>query len=183
MEQWFKTHEITKRNWGGGQFHFADARGDAFILSVGEDGNFAFTNKSDEKFLLSTNYNVANVENGDYPCDRYERTTEMLEKINDEIELTVAACRDILDTVHFERRGICETVYSNIFDLVTKEVHVYTSHKYDNVVSFNLLKELSNPKIDAPQIQNKIWDQDFYAYSGFKGIQIYSIPDLFARSK
>jgi hypothetical protein len=179
VKQWFQTHEISERNWGGGQFHFADENGDAFVLSVGEDGNFAFTDKGDNKFLISTNFNVANKENGEYPCKRYEKAEKLLDRINDESDLSVAACRDVLDAVHFEKRGICETVYGNIFNLVTKDVHVYTSHKYDSVVSFNLLEELSYPKITVQQITNKLWSQDYYGYSGFRGIRVYSIPDLF----
>jgi hypothetical protein len=181
VKQWFQTHEITQRNWGGGQFHFADASGDAFIMSVGKDGNFVFTNKDSQKFLVSTNFNVAYQENGEYPCTRYIRAEEMLEQINKEDDLSFETCRDILDAVHFYKEGIGETVYTNIFDLHTKDVHVYSAHKYDNVVSFNLLEELSLPKITSHQISNKLWSENYYGYSRFEGIRVYSIPDLFVK--
>ncbi|OLS26457.1 MAG: hypothetical protein HeimC3_10070 [Candidatus Heimdallarchaeota archaeon LC_3] len=179
IEKWFQIREIPAMSWNGGQFHFADSNGNAIIIGVGGDGNLAFTKKKSNNFLVSTNNNIANVENGYYPCTRYDKTVTMLEKIINERNLTVSACRDILDAVHFEKRGVCETVYGNIFDLISKDIYVYSSHDFDRVVKFSLTEELRNPTLKAKQIKMKILDENAYGYPGFEGIKIYPIPDLF----
>ena len=52
------------------QMHFADATGDAVVISAGPDGKVAFTRKPPgDSFLVSTNFNLANPANGfSYPC-------------------------------------------------------------------------------------------------------------------
>jgi hypothetical protein len=64
------------------QMHFADATGDAVIISAGADGEIVFTRKPPgDSFLVSTNFNVANPRNGSYPCQRYETATVQLEQL------------------------------------------------------------------------------------------------------
>lgn len=48
-----------------GQYHIADANGDAVVLSAGPDGKVAFTRKEPgDSYLLSTNFNLAQPEKG-----------------------------------------------------------------------------------------------------------------------
>ena len=48
-----------------GQYHIADANGDAVVISAGPDGKVAFTRKDPgEGYLLSTNFNLAQPEKG-----------------------------------------------------------------------------------------------------------------------
>ena len=76
-------------DWGGtlpqglaGQFHFADATGDAVIISGGTDGEITFTRKEPgDGYLVSTNFNRAHPENGIYPCWRYDTAVAMLERM------------------------------------------------------------------------------------------------------
>jgi len=100
------------------QLNFADAKGDAVVISVDENGELAFTGKKDgEDYLISTNFNKANPENAlEYPCRRYDKAKAMLDEIDNEDDLSVDLFRSILDAVHEE--GIFNTtLYSNIFDL------------------------------------------------------------------
>jgi hypothetical protein len=63
-----------------GQTHYTDATGDAMVLSIGADGEFAFTRiKKGNGYLVSTNFNLAYPSNNlAYPCWRYNTATEML---------------------------------------------------------------------------------------------------------
>ena len=137
---WYQTHYLG--NVWSCQIHYADASGDAVVVSVGLDGEFAFTRKNSSHYLVSTNFNLANYDNGYYPCSRYSTATSMLASITDEADLTVGACRDILDAVHAE--GEYATKYSNIFDLVNLEFHLFYNHNFDKSVSLDLIYELGN---------------------------------------
>ena len=135
---WYLIHNLGTV-WSS-QMHYADASGDAVVISVGTDGEFNFTRKLKSHYLVSTNFNLANHNNGYYPCDRYITATTMLENISAEVDLTVDACRDVLDAVHQE--GFYATKYSNIFDPINLEIHLYQNHNFDKKVSLDLVEEL-----------------------------------------
>jgi len=86
--EWYKTYK-----WDttiGGQLHYADASGDAVVISVNPSTNkWAFTRKTGN-FIVSTNFNLNDTSNAyDYPCPRYNTATRMLSKIESEENLTV----------------------------------------------------------------------------------------------
>lgn len=115
-----------KHNWGTSlrwQVLLADATGDAVVISAGPDGELAFTRKPEgDGYLASTNFNRANPKNtykGSYPCWRYNKAVEMLEKIEDEKDLTVDYFRSILAAAHVEG-AVGNTLYSNVFDLMKR---------------------------------------------------------------
>ena len=137
---WFQTHNLgTVWNY---QLHYADASGDAVVVSVGLDGEFAFTRKNSSHYLVSTNFNLANYANGYYPCSRYTTATSMLASITEEVNLTVDACRDILDAVHQE--GQYATKYSYIFDPINLKIHLFYNHNFNKILSLDLIEELGN---------------------------------------
>lgn len=135
---WFQTHNCGTV-WAC-QLHFADATGDAVVVSV-YDGEFNFTRINGAHFLVSTNFNLANHSNGGYPCPRYNTATSMLSAITSEEDLTVEACRDVLDAVHSE--GTYGTKYSNIFDPVNRQVYLYQNHNFEELVIIGLDSELA----------------------------------------
>jgi hypothetical protein len=136
--EWFESHNMGSQ-WSC-QIHFADASGDAMVASV-LDGEFTYTRKGSANFLVSTNFNLANTSNAfAYPCWRHDTATSMLEEITSEGELTVEAVRNVLDAVHEE--GEFGTKYSNIFDLVNRDVYLYHDHNFEKVVRFDLNEEL-----------------------------------------
>jgi penicillin V acylase-like amidase (Ntn superfamily) len=132
-------------NWGSSmayQVHFADANGDAVVISPGSDGELNFTRKivGDGSFV-STNFNVGYPTNGWTPCWRYPIATSMLDEIDSENNLTVNSIRDILNETHQE--GTYATRYSNIFDLKSRDIYIYQNYLFDEVVRLNLDEELA----------------------------------------
>lgn len=137
---WFNTHNFGTT--AQGQYHFMDASGEAVIISADEDGEWAFTRRTTEKYLISSNFNVANLDNGWYPCWRYNTTEEMLSEITTENELSVGSMREILEATAQE--GSYPTRYSNIFDPTTLEIYIYHNHDFSTVVKYNLTEEIKN---------------------------------------
>ncbi len=132
------------------QLNFADAKGDAVVMSVDENGELAFTRKNKgENYLISTNYNKANPENAlEYPCRRYNKAEEMLEGINSENDLSVDYFKSILNSVH-EEGIVSKTLYSNIFDLKNGIIYLYHWHQFDEVVVLKVEEELAKGKINV----------------------------------
>ena len=133
---WFESHYVGTSL--PGQFHFADASGDAVVVSAGSDGELAYTRIGNATRLVSTNFNLANPSNGDYPCNRYLSACSLLDEIGSEAGLTIETCRDILAAVHQD--GV--TAYSNIFNPVTGDIYIYQNHDFSTVVELNLDEEL-----------------------------------------
>jgi hypothetical protein len=88
------------------QLHFADAIGDAVIISAGKDGEVVFTRKpSGDGYLVSTNFNVANPDNGfGYPCWRFDKAQELLgHLISKDEKLSAIDITGVLEAVHVEK--------------------------------------------------------------------------------
>lgn len=143
-------------NWGTSmayQVHFADASGDAVVISPGTDGELNFTRmNTNDGFLVSTNFNLGYPPNGWLPCWRYPIATEMAENIEHDENLTMDTIRDILEATHQE--GTYTTRYSNIFDLVTRDIYIYQNFNFTSVVKLNLDEELVKGKTNYIQINS-----------------------------
>lgn len=156
---WFQTHNIgTNMPY---QLHFADATGDAMVVSAGPDHELAFTRIGTADFLISTNINVADPTRNVFDCWRYSTATNMLGAISSEPALTVEACRDVLDAVH--QNGQYATKYSNIFNPVTRRIYLYYDRNFGQVVFTSLSYELANVRPGA----TGYYEQDplFFAHS------------------
>ncbi|MFX0004232.1 MAG: hypothetical protein ACFE9C_08935 [Candidatus Hodarchaeota archaeon] len=138
---WYLSHYLGSSS--GCQIHAADASGDAVVVSVGPEGEFNFTRKVNSHYLVSTNFNLVNYAHGYYPCIRYTTACNMLDDITSEENLTVNACRDILDAVHQENED-ATTKYSNIFDPVNLNCYLFYNHDFNQNFTFNLLEELAS---------------------------------------
>jgi len=125
------------------QLHFADATGDAVIMSVGPDGEPAYSRKGDKMYLISTNFNVAYPENGEYPCNRYETITKMLMDYREKPDISIEDLAAVLEKVSYDS-AFTNTVYSNIFDLTELKIHLYFFHQFSNSSILDLTKELSD---------------------------------------
>lgn len=148
--EWVNTHQW--RSYMHDQMQFADASGDAVIISAGADAEVVFTRKpSGNGYLVSTNFNVANPANGyGYPCWRYDTATERLsELVNQEGELTVQDATAVLDAVHVER-GTSWTIESLIADLPNRRVYLYSYHQFDKPLELNVAEEIANPPAPGP---------------------------------
>ena len=155
---------IKKHNWGSSirwQVLLADATGDAVVISAGPDGELAFTRKpKGDGYLVSTNFNRANSKNtyrGGYPCWRYNKAVEMLEKIKDERDLTVDYFKSILDACHVEGPG-GNTLYSNVFDLRNGVIYLYHWHQFYETAVLNVADEITKKK--PPTLIKELFSQE-----------------------
>ena len=132
------------------QLHFADATGDAVVIGVGPDGKVAFTPKRDgDGFLVSTNFNVANPSNGEYPCWRYNRAEEMLSRIESQEELTAEHVASIMDAVHVESRSAW-TLHTLVADLPQGLVYSYFMFQYDAPIVLDVAAEIARAPAPGP---------------------------------
>jgi choloylglycine hydrolase len=75
----------------------------------------------DENYQVVTNYWLTDPTLGGYPCDRYNTAVDLLQKQSPSIEL----CANILDATK-QNWGDGGTLYSNIYNLSSKEVYVFS---------------------------------------------------------
>ncbi len=150
---WYQMH-IAMRY----QVHFADAYGDAVVISPNMEGELAFTRKiAGNGYLLSTNFNLATGNNTD--CWRYNTAASMLDTVDSEDELNIEFFRDVLQSVHQEGSGV-NTLYSNIFDLKNKIVYLYYFSQFDDeVVQLNVIEELDKG-ISANIVLKNLFSQE-----------------------
>jgi hypothetical protein len=142
------------------QLHFADATGDAVIISAGANGEMVFTRKPPgDGFLVSTNFNVANHSNSyGYPCWRYDKAHELLGPLlKTKDPLTIRDAIAIMDAVHVEK-GSSWTIETMVADLVHGMVYIYYFFQYDRPVVLNVKNELSHPR--EPGALSKLFPED-----------------------
>jgi len=103
--------------------------------------------KKKHNYQVITNFWLSHPELGKFPCRRYDKVTEMMEKRN---ETSVEYFSSILKTVsQYKRMEDGEetgTIYSNVYDLVNGEVYIYYKRDLENPIKFNLEKELKKGK-------------------------------------
>lgn len=148
--EWVNTHQ--RYPYMHDQLQFADATGDAVIISAGADGEIALTRKPEgDGYLVSTNYNVANPSNGyGYPCRRYDTASERLQDlVNSDMDLVAEDAAGVLDAVHVED-GASWTIESMVADLPNGIVYLYYFHQFDHPVVLNVAEELANPRAGGP---------------------------------
>ena len=147
---WVNTHQW--HSYMHDQMQFADASGDAVIISAGIDGEVVFTRKPPgDSFLVSTNFNVANPANGfSYPCQRYETATRLLSQlVSQSGELKAQDATDVLNAVHVEG-GTSWTLESLIADLPNGVVYLYSFYQFDKPLVLNVAEEIANGRPSGP---------------------------------
>jgi hypothetical protein len=148
--EWVQTHQVYPRM--NGQKQYADASGDAVLISPGPDGELIFTRKPPgDGYLVSTNFNVANPANGyGYPCWRYETAQELLGGlVNQGGELTAQDATNVLDAVHVEG-GASWTIESLVADLPNGVIYLTYFYQFDKPVVLDVAQELANPRAAGP---------------------------------
>ena len=137
---WYGTH---KWDVMGGQVHYADATGDAVVVSASALGQWAFTRlnaTTPYSFLVSTNFNLVNPDNGQYPCDRFNTASQLLENITDESQITVAKCAEILHATHLT--GNSGTKYSNVLDPIHRKIYFNQGKTFSQQVEIDVTEKL-----------------------------------------
>jgi len=158
---WVNDHVWHDVMWD--QMHFADATGDAVVISAGPDGRVAFTRKPPgDGFLVSTNFNVAHPGNGTRPCWRYDLAQEMLSEIDAEADLTAERATDVLDAVHVASPN-GYTVMSVLGDLRQGRVYVYLFEQYDAPLVLDIAEEVARAPGPGPLL-DRFPDETVQAY-------------------
>lgn len=122
------------KHLSGGQFMFADATGDAAVVTWLPEKGLSVVRRTGE-YLMNTN---TRLEYSQYRCERYVLAERVLKAGTPSVE----HARDALDSIHQEGEGAF-TSYSNVYDLKKRLVHVYNLANYDEVVTFDLAEELA----------------------------------------
>ena len=125
-----------------GQYHIADANGDAVVLSAGPDGKVAFTRKDPgEGYLLSTNFNLAQPEKG--PVDfRWDTAKERLEALDSGVSLTPEYAVDTMESVHLKTLTTY-TLYQNVLDLKQNKIYLTYMAQFDETAEIDMEEEFS----------------------------------------
>ena len=123
-----------------GQYHIADASGDAVVISGGPDGQVAFTRiGTGDGYLLSTNFNLAQPEKG--PVDfRWETATEKLEALENGTVLSPAYAVEILEAVRLKTLT-SYTLYQNVLDLKEKVIYLSYMSQYNEIAEIDMEEE------------------------------------------
>ena len=133
VKAFFEKHNV--RGLARARFPVADRTGASMVVEYGQ-GRVQFAT-SDTWYQIATNFVISNIENGNYPCWRYNAADEIMATAK---ELSVDLIREVLDKTHQEGRSL--TVYSNIYDLKKGTVYLYNLRNFEEVVVMNLADEL-----------------------------------------
>ena len=126
-----------------GVFMFADASGDAVSIEPN-----AIVRKSQRHFV-QTNFYQSRGQSGTQDR-RFTIASSMLERAGGDI--SVDLFRRILAETHQD--GAFPTLYSNVYDLQARTMHLYHFHDFERVVTFNLAEELKKGErvLDIPSL-------------------------------
>jgi hypothetical protein len=123
-----------------GQYHIADANGDAVVISGGPDGKVAFTRKEPgDGYLLSTNFNLAQPEKG--PVDfRWHTATEKLDALGDGAVLSPEYANDLMESVHL-RTITSFTLYQNVHNLNENQIYLSYMSQFNEIAVIDMEEE------------------------------------------
>jgi hypothetical protein len=134
-------------NWNG-QYLFGDRFGDSAIIEP-----LTVTLMSD-RFQVATNFFQSEIPPTERTDSRYLTATRMFASAD---AVSADLIRDVLDATHQE--GTAETVYSTVYELQSKVVHVFYFHEFAADVTLDLGAELA------------------------KGVHGYNMSDLFGSNQ
>lgn len=124
-------------------YFVADARGDSAIIEGDE------VLRKQGRYQVVTNFYQSQVEEGEITCDRYKIARAMLGGAD---EVSVDLCKRVLAATHNEE--VTPTLYSNIYDVKNRVVHLYHFHNFQNEVKIDLRAELAKGRhaVDLPDL-------------------------------
>ena len=156
------------------QLFIADASGDAAII----EGNAVIRKQGDDQ--LVTNFRQSETDPDKISCWRYLTARKLLAECQKE---GLPCIRDILAATHQE--GDFPTLYSNIYDLRAKRVHVYHFHNFQEEVVIDLQNELEHKPgvIDLPTLFPPNADAQAFSarYTNLEKEYIHNAPRFVVR--
>lgn len=120
------------------KFLLADRAGSSAIVEW-SDGALRVVRRGDADHQVSTNFLTSSMAAADATCERFRIAEGTLSLAQH--PATVETLRGILSATHLEFQT--PTVMSSICDLQTGEIHVYYFHDFEQVVTFDLERELA----------------------------------------
>ena len=114
------------------QVLLADAKGNSIIINAGTKV------VKTGSYQINTNFDIANLQTGNYSCRRYDISDEALKQAK---TLNVPFLRDVLNNTRQE--GKLSTIYSNIYDLKRGIIYIYHFHDFTKPYVIDLKKELT----------------------------------------
>jgi choloylglycine hydrolase len=115
------------------QFNAQYLVGDSTGISMIVEGDDIVINQGGYQVL--TNFNVNHPDMGGYPCWRYDTAMEMLAAG----EYDIYQMGFILSATHQE--GQYPTLYSNIFDLVQRQIYLFYQHNFNEYIIVDLQEQ------------------------------------------
>ena len=131
VEEFFESYNIP--NSFCDHLLFTDSTGASAVFEWMEGELHIIRKGDDENYQVITNYWLTNPSLGGYPCDRYNTAVDLLQKQPPSIEL----CATILDSTK-QNWGKGGTLYSNIYNLSSKEVYVFFKGAMDTACKINM---------------------------------------------
>jgi len=129
------------------QVHFADKSGDAVVIHPGSDGELTYSRKpKGSGYLISTNFNLAKLDKGNWSCHRYKKADKMLSKIGRQTDLTVEFMASVLNATHQDRLFSVKTLYSAVYDLQKLRIYLYFNRQFDSPYRLDVKQEIANTK-------------------------------------
>jgi hypothetical protein len=125
------------------QLFIADAGGDAAIVEAD-----AVVRKQGA-YQVVTNFRQSETDPAAITCPRYRTAIDMLTNCRED---KMECIRNVLDATHQEENAL--TLYSNIYDLRTRRVHIYHFHNFQDAVVIDLEAALAGQQgvIDLPTL-------------------------------
>lgn len=129
------------------QVHIADKSGDAAVIHPGTEGELTYSRKSKGNgYLISTNFNLAQLDKGNWSCSRYKIADKMLSKIGGQRDLTVESMASVLNATHQDRLFSVKTIYSAIYDLKKLIIYLYYERQFNKPYVLDVKRELAKTK-------------------------------------
>jgi len=130
----------------------ADSTGDAVIMEWG-NGRLNFVRKGDKNYLVATNFNQTESHDIGNECSRYN----IASKILSQEQPSLRTFEKVLSHTHQE--GNYCTVYSNICDLKSVKMYLYSFHNFSIYKEFDLKEEFK--KGERKQLVRSFFPQSF----------------------
>jgi len=129
------------------RFPVADRSGASMVVEYSQ-GRVQFV-RSSTWYQIATNFVISNISDGNYPCWRYRAANKILSEAK---ELSRDLIRDVLEKTHLEGESL--TVYSNIYDLKSGMIYLYSLRDFKEAVVLNLVEELKKGerRLDLPTL-------------------------------
>jgi hypothetical protein len=118
---------------GGANLMLADVAGDSAIV----EGYTVYRRKG--PYQICTNFRWAKAAKSGWRCERYKAAEAILR----DCPVAVDAFRDVLKAVRQPLRKGRGTLYSNIYDLRSRRIHLYVMHDFTRAHVIDMKKELA----------------------------------------